>query len=69
MFSLAHTGPHGQQIFLDRQVHSVAGFHYGKDRGNLWAGLGAPTCSQFLRPRATGRMEFSATLLDSSPSE
>ena len=29
---------------------------------------GLPTCSQFLRPRATGRIEFSARLLDSSTS-
>src|SRR4029453_10781522 len=27
-----------------------------------------PTCSQFFRPSATGRMEFSARLLDSSTS-
>jgi hypothetical protein len=27
-----------------------------------------PTCSQFLRPSATGRIEFSARLLDSSTS-
>jgi len=27
-----------------------------------------PTCNQFLRPKATGRIEFSARLLDSSTS-
>src|SRR5690242_18301171 len=33
--------------------------------GPAWA---LPTCSQFLRPKATGRIEFSARLLDSSTS-
>ena len=44
----------------------MTAFHHGEDGGDAGAGLGLPMWIQFLRPVATGRMEFSARLLESS---
>ena len=65
---VSKAGQNGGQVFADRNLQPTAGFNDGQDGRHFWPGLLAPTWIQFFRPRATGRIEFSARLLLSSNS-
>src|SRR6266496_2133432 len=56
------------QIVAHWEFQPAATFHDRENRRNLGPACGLPMCIQFFRPRATGRIEFSARLLLSSSS-
>ena len=63
-----HARQHGEQIVFDGQVQAAAGFHHRENRCDFRSRLGTAYVQPVLRPKATGRMEFSARLLESSTS-
>ena len=56
------------QIVAHWEFQPAATFHDQRIAATLGPACGLPMCIQFLRPNATGRIEFSARLLLSSSS-
>jgi hypothetical protein len=57
-----------QQVVFEGNTQAATRFDDRDDRRTLGPALVLPTWSQFLRPSATGGIEFSARLLDNSTS-
>ena len=62
------SGQHGGEVFFRRTPNLRQDSTAERMAATLGPDWGLPTCSQFLRPKAMGRMEFSARLLDNSTS-
>ena len=61
--AISEPGENRGQIVTNWESQPAAGFHGRENRRNLGPAYGLPMCIQFLRPRAAGRIEFSARLL------
>src|SRR5450755_2606340 len=59
-------GENRGKVIARRDLQPTAAFHDRENRCDLRSACGLPMWIQFFRPRATGRMEFSARLLLSS---
>src|SRR6266704_2510256 len=61
-------GENRGNVIAHRDLQPTAAFHDRENRCNFRSACGLPMWIQFFRPRATGRMEFSARLLLNSSS-
>lgn len=65
---IGKAGENRGKIVARRDLQPTAAFHDRENRRNLRSRLWAAMCNQFFRPRAIGRMGFSARLVLSSNS-
>ena len=57
---IGKSGENRRKVVPHREFQPAAAFRDRENRSTLGPACGLPMCIQFLRPRATGRMEFSA---------